>query len=153
MEQASSEKPTQGLETLGSSVRRRLLQSALQPRPDRTLNSSTALRTGPSSALSTTPSSMPRTGYPRPAVQFTEPDSPRGAQGLARDIRSSGIGSEFPALARVIDLLCEELEARRREIQELHILLRQSIDANTRRPWWAQAVTPYWSAEEQPQQG
>ncbi|MCI0438294.1 MAG: hypothetical protein L0177_04090 [Chloroflexi bacterium] len=153
MEQVSSGKPTQGLETFSSSVRRRLLQGALQPRPDRTLNPSTALRTSPSTALSAAPASAPRTGHSKPAVQFTEPERERGVQGLARDIRGIGIGSEFPALVRVIDLLCEELEARRREIQELHILLRQSIDSNTRRPWWAQAVTPYWSAEEQPQQG
>ena len=120
MEKLITDKREHDLNVSNKSVRRRLLQNALQHPLEQAIKSSTS------------------------KVQFREPESPGSIQRIARDMSNSNIGEESPALVRTIELLCVELEARRREVQELHILLRQAIDSNTQRPWWAQAVTPYW---------
>ena len=49
-------------------------------------------------------------------------------------------GGELVALRETVAILSEELEARRREVQELHVLLQHAQAAlpapKENRPWW-----------------
>lgn len=61
----------------------------------------------------------------------------------------SGPAGEIEALRKTIAILEEELAARRREVQELHILIQQAQTAalpaarqrdQDRRPWWRRLI-------------
>lgn len=84
---------------------------------------------------------------PRPQAEpESKPQAEREAEGRGEAKRQETAAGEVQALQELVHVLQEELTARRREVQELHVLLQQAQalppgrsetwEAAARRPWW-----------------